>query len=230
MSKLASFFSAASLLVLAACGQAPADPGQTSVAEIQLGSTKAQDKAFAEGDFTSCTLCHGVDLHGNAAVDAPALTQLPSWYLNEQLKAFRAGWRGFGEDDLPGDTMQATAAHMDDAAITAAIAYVASKPVLEVSVDVDTASGAYIRGKALYEETCAACHGATALGDQDFMAPPLAGIAPWYLAEQMRKFKSGARGYHEDDLNGQTMKMAAEAFSEDGLADLSLFLEAQPLK
>jgi hypothetical protein len=41
------------------------------------------------------------------------------------------------------------------------------------------------------------------------------GLQDWYLAAQLRKFKTGARGAAKDDENGQKMVKAAGNFVED---------------
>ena len=49
---------------------------------------------------------------------------------------------------------------------------------------------------------CAACHGERALGNKETGSPRLAGQNAQYLAEQLRNFRSSARGWHPDDTHG----------------------------
>ena len=51
--------------------------------------------------------------------------------------------------------------------------------------------------------TCAACHGDNGAGNQDLRAPRLAGVDDWYLATELRKFRSGVRGTNPKDREGQ---------------------------
>lgn len=60
-------------------------------------------------------------------------------------------------------------------------------------------------GQALFQGTCATCHGANGEGNKDLNAPKLAGQADWYLARQLRAFKNGVRGAHEKDVYGKQM-------------------------
>lgn len=58
-------------------------------------------------------------------------------------------------------------------------------------------SGAY--------KTCAACHGATGLGNAALQAPALVNLDDWYLERQVRNFREGVRGRHPKDQWGQQM-------------------------
>lgn len=59
------------------------------------------------------------------------------------------------------------------------------------------ASGAY--------KTCAACHGATGLGNEALQAPSLVNLDEDYLLRQIENFRSGIRGRHPEDRWGQQM-------------------------
>ena len=72
----------------------------------------------------------------------------------------------------------------------------------EVSAYVATLSGAKSAatlggdastGKAAYG-TCVACHGANGEGNQALNAPKLGGLQDWYVARQLKNFKTGVRG------------------------------------
>ncbi|HEX7114075.1 MAG TPA: c-type cytochrome [Steroidobacter sp.] len=70
----------------------------------------------------------------------------------------------------------------------------------EQSKAVDAAAG-----QALFQGTCATCHGANGEGNKDLNAPKLAGQADWYLARQLQAFRDGVRGAHEKDVYGKQM-------------------------
>ena len=53
----------------------------------------------------SCAACHGGLATGNPALNAPNLMILNDWYIVEQLKKFKNGWRGQIERDPIGATM-----------------------------------------------------------------------------------------------------------------------------
>ena len=61
---------------------------------LALASTAAAGSyTVVPEKFISCTTCHGVELSGNQAVDAPRLNGMESWYVRNQLKAFQNGSR-----------------------------------------------------------------------------------------------------------------------------------------
>jgi len=75
-------------------------------------------------------------------------------------------------------------------------------------------AGDVVAGKALYS-VCSACHGDQAQGNRDLNAPKLNGQAGWYLARQLRNFKSGLRGASERDTNAKAMLPFAQTLADD---------------
>ena len=73
-------------------------------------------------------------------------------------------------------------------------------------------------GAASYA-VCAACHGAQGEGIETLSAPKLAGQDPRYLKEQLRKYKAGIRGTHQDDTYGKQMAPMAATLVTDALVD-----------
>jgi cytochrome c oxidase subunit 2 len=69
------------------------------------------------------------------------------------------------------------------------------------------ASGAY--------KTCAACHGATGLGNAALQAPALVNLDADYLERQVRHFRDGIRGRHPEDRWGQQMSDQAALLKDD---------------
>jgi cytochrome c oxidase subunit 2 len=67
---------------------------------------------------------------------------------------------------------------------------------------------------------CSSCHGERGEGNQAQGAPRLAGQDAAYLARQMTNFKTGRRGYREDDKAGARMRAVAAALSD---ADIQNF-------
>jgi len=55
-------------------------------------------------------------------------------------------------------------------------------------------------------DLCAQCHGQAGQGNELFRAPPIAGMAEWYVAKQLHKYKDGVRGAHADDAEGLKMR------------------------
>lgn len=69
------------------------------------------------------------------------------------------------------------------------------------------ASGAY--------KTCAACHGATGLGNKVLQAPALVNLDEDYLLRQVENFRNGIRGRHPKDQWGQQMSDQAALLPDE---------------
>lgn len=166
-------------------------------------AVQAEEYSIVPEQFGYCVTCHGVELQGNRSVDAPRLNGLNSWYVRNQLVAFRNGWRGTHSLDLVGMEMRPQATVLDDAGVEAAVAFVSQvAPRTNDSVSI---SGDVSRGAQLYA-TCAACHGDRGAGNETLQAPRLAGQSDWYLVDQLEKFRLGARGSSADDTYGAQMR------------------------
>lgn len=77
--------------------------------------------------FAPCAACHGPEAEGNAELKAPPLRGREDWYIVNQLKAFRAGYRGTHAEDVPGQQMRAAATVLaDDQALTDVATYIAT--------------------------------------------------------------------------------------------------------
>jgi cytochrome c oxidase subunit II len=83
-------------------------------------------------------------------------------------------------------------------------------------------------GQPLYA-TCTACHGPEGGGNSELQAPALAGLEPWYLERQLRYFREGVRGAHEQDRFGQQMAaMARTIASDEAVRNLSAYIASLP--
>jgi len=80
------------------------------------------------------------------------------------------------------------------------------------------APGDPVLGAASYA-VCAACHGAQGEGLLALNAPKLSGQDPRYLKRQLRNYKAGLRGIHEDDVNGRVMAPMAATLVNDAMID-----------
>lgn len=72
---------------------------------------------------------------------------------------------------------------------------------------VSASSGAY--------RTCAACHGATGLGNKAVQAPALVNLDDWYLERQLLNYRDGIRGRHPKDRWGQQMADQASLLADE---------------
>ena len=75
-------------------------------------------------------------------------------------------------------------------------------------------------GKIFYDQRCASCHGENGEGNRLVEAPSLQRLEGWYFLEQMRKFRSGQRGYHIKDITGQSMAAASKEISDRNLRNV----------
>jgi cytochrome c oxidase subunit II len=83
-------------------------------------------------------------------------------------------------------------------------------------------------GEAIFA-TCAACHGASGEGNPALNGPKLAGQEGWYLRTQLKNFKSGARGAHEDDVLGQQMAAMSGMLVDDAaIENVIAYIETLP--
>jgi cytochrome c oxidase subunit 2 len=162
-------------------------------------------------EYVYCTVCHGVQLMGNPIIRAPRLSGMDSWYVENQLRAFKKGWRGKHEMDLIGMEMQPMAAALTDEQIKEVSAFVAAT---RSDAPPGTIDGDANKGRAYYS-TCAACHGVRGEGNIALGSPALTGINDWYLVTQIRNFRDGTRGSHAGDTYGMQMRASARLLSDD---------------
>lgn len=77
--------------------------------------------------FQVCSACHGPDARGNPDTQAPKLAGQYPWYLERQLRNFRAGIRGVDSADTNGFMMRPMAEGLpDDQAVSDVVAYIST--------------------------------------------------------------------------------------------------------
>ena len=83
-------------------------------------------------------------------------------------------------------------------------------------------------GQATYP-VCATCHGSQGEGIVALNSPKLSGQESWYLETQLRNFKNGVRGAHEDDVYGKQMApMAAVLADEAAIRNMAAYISTLP--
>lgn len=163
--------------------------------------------------YGACENCHGRDGYGQQNIAAPAIAGLPSWYLEAQFYKFRTGIRGAHPDDFEGLRMRPMSRQMmDDQEIKAVLTYVSQLPAKNQA---KTLEGGDAAAGAQSYATCTACHGPDGKGNQALNAPPITGQHDWYLASQIKKFKSGIRGTHPKDVTGAQMRPMAMTLADE---------------
>lgn len=202
------------MAALAAACSAPTDP-------MALGAAR----------FSQCTPCHGDQGWGNRAIETPPIAGLPAWYVESQLKGFRAEYRGGHFDDAGGLRMRPMALALPtEQDIKAMALYVESLPRPpdkddKLLRDTDSTKGAQAF------TTCTACHGVDGAGNQALGAPPIAGHPDWYIAAQVKKFKAGIRGAKPGDTQGATMRAIALTLANDeAIEDVAAHVASLPYK
>lgn len=199
----------AGVLTMAGCARGPA---AASISGAEL--------------FEACVPCHGPAGEGLPSVAAPAIAGLPAWYVSVQLERFKTGVRGHHADDSEGLRMQAMSRQLrSEAELKAVAAHVASLP--RVTRPAATGGGDAAAGQKAYL-LCASCHGVTGGGFEAGHVPPLAGLDDWYVAAQVRKFKTGVRGTTAGDAFGPVMRAVAATLSAEDITRVASYVHALP--
>lgn len=177
--------------------------------------------AAAEGDpaagkslFPVCTACHGPTGQGNQAMNAPKLAGVQDWYFIKQMQLFQKGARGTAPGDMSGMQMASMAKGpqlSSEQALKDMAAYIDTLPDTPIT---PTVTGDVEAGSKLYP-ICATCHGKQAEGLEQMGGPRLAGQNDWYLVAQIKKFKQGQRGYHNEDHGGRQMRPMVATLTDD---------------
>ncbi len=95
---------------------------------------------------------------------------------------------------------------------------------LVFSIFSSAAAHADARGEQLYRN-CTICHGPDGQGIALQLAPALTGLSEKYLVEQLKKFKSGMRGSHPDDVAGLRMlPMSQTLLTEEDMVAVSRYI------
>jgi cytochrome c oxidase subunit 2 len=128
-------------------------------------------------------------------------------YLARQLHNFKAGRRGYAEQDQAGQQMRAFASGLGEEGIASLSAYFAGLPAVKLPAAASAVSPA---GAALYQNTCAYCHGLQAQGYPQMQAPNLRLLGGWYINQQMASYRQGWRGAEAHaDIQGMWMRSIA---------------------
>ncbi len=181
------------------------------------------DPAKGKERFGACQACHGERGQGNEEAGAPQLARQHDWYLILQLQNFKAGLRGTHKDDRYGQLMAAIAKTLpDEQAVLDVVAYIGTLTAEQLAAA--PGAGPSDKGRIAFAP-CRSCHGERGEGSEGF-GPRLAGQHDWYLLRQLRNFRAGRRGYHEEDTYGQTMRSMANALlpNEQDLNDVVSFI------
>jgi len=176
----------------------------------------------AQEIFTTCAACHGPHGEGRFELGAPSIAGRSARSIEAELQEFRSGLRGAHFDDHQGMRMRPMALSLaTDQDVKVVASYAASLPPVKHSPRLD---GDRKAGEALYA-SCGSCHGPIGAGDEENGMPRLAGIEDWYIALQLKKFKSGIRGYSPSDDLGSVMRGATDPLADDkAMQDVAAYI------
>lgn len=172
--------------------------------------------------YRACVSCHGPDGGGDTLQEAPAIAGLPQWYIASQLERFQTGLRGKHPDDVQGLRMRPMSLQVATEAQRLAVAeYVAGLAPVHNTTRLTT--GDATAGESAYV-MCMSCHGVKGEGNEAVNAPPLAGLDDWYVALQIRKFRSGIRGAAPGDALGPIMTAMSAAIQPEAVDDIAAYV------
>jgi cytochrome c553 len=198
--------------------------GGVSLSGCGLGKTDVATRG--QEVFQTCAPCHNPDGSGNSAVGAPNIAGMKQWYVEAELRKFRTGARGMHFNDIEGMRMRPMALSLaTDDDVHAVARYVESLPPVRHA---RALPGDAHAGDTQFHAVCVSCHGINGEGNDDVKAPRLAGTDDWYLATQLRKFKSGVRGNNPKDIEGRLMRpMARGLADEDAIRNVVAYISTR---
>ncbi len=200
----------------------------------------ALDLERAKEIYGPCAACHGEFGAGGKKGEYPRIAgQLPK-YLEQQLKAFQSQRRVnlpmypyTKERELPDEDMKLVSAYLaqielptrppvfkdSDGALTRLLA-------MEKVMIVPRAEGNIDRGKLVYDQQCAVCHGKSGKGRGMF--PMLVGQYTSYLKKQIDAYLKADRPHDEDRASEGVLYRLPAQDIQDVLAHLTAIQEVQP--
>lgn len=209
MAPIRNSIALAALIAVAACG-----------AEPETGMARGEQV------YGTCVPCHGANGEGNHDLGAPRIAGLPQWYVEPALEKYEEAWRGGHPMDTVGIKMRSMALSLDlDADRPSVAQFVAAMPVPSFEgMQHEWVGGDAQAGQQVFQ-TCVACHGPQAAGNEAVMAPPLTNQHPSYLLTQLEKFKKGWRGTNPNDTWGATMRANALLLSEEDMRNVVAYIQ-----
>jgi cytochrome c oxidase subunit 2 len=174
----------------------------------------------------ACSPCHAPGGEGYQSEYSPKISGQEDWYLGRQLENFRNDLRGADDSERWARQMNFHIKDFSPAQLESFVEYIGS---LDDTPAETTVVGDTIRGQQLYTQTCLVCHGDDGMGNSVLNSPRLAGMSDWYMVSQLKKFRTGLRGDHPDDVFGSQMVPSAKALpDEQALFDVVAYINLLP--
>jgi uncharacterized protein len=184
---------------LSSCQPHPVDKESRSLEDTKL--------------LQQCLLCHD----NKEMQRGPILDGLQEEYMLTQIAKFQWGQRGAHKFDYQGELMATAIKDFKQEDLEQSIALIARRAPRNY---LRTVKGDANLGKEIYKAQCLTCHGEQAEGLKQFKTGSLAILEDWYLLTQLRNYKSGRRGYHEKDIEGQAMRAIVSSLSDRDLKNI----------
>jgi cytochrome c553 len=73
---------------------------------------------------------------------------------------------------------------------------------------------------------CTVCHGAQGNGNPAIQAPKIAGIQPWYLKQELQRFRGKLRGTQAGDVTGMEMQPVAMQLNDQAIEAVATYVGA----
>ena len=183
---------------------------------LRADESRPQSADLATTMFQNvCAQCHGPKGEGNLQIKSPSIAHLPSWYVIAQINNFRDSRRGTDPTDPQGLLMAGISKALQPDQIHALAKHVEKMPMVVPTPLAKEGEANLENGMILFQERCMECHRYNASGEMAFGSPPLTGRQDWYLADQIRKFKTGKRGTVKADVNGAKMVFSSQFVSDE---------------
>ena len=166
--------------------------------------------------YKFCALCHGSVGQGTKGGDFPKIGGLPAWYQLHQMDLFvkeerfnpamvTIGRMGTMTDKEKEDL----SAYLESINIATAVS----------TLDIPLYKGDVAKGKEMFDEDCADCHGDRAEGNKRKDAPPTANQYSEYLLRQIDFFIAKER-HHDNDPEDETF----EDYSREDIIDILTYI------
>ncbi|PON14495.1 hypothetical protein C2W62_28780 [Candidatus Entotheonella serta] len=187
---------------------------------LAVAGVGGEDRRASDSQNTSaltwraCQRCHST----REMQRGPLLEGLPAIYLKSQLLKFKTGVRGRNPQNRSEYLMGSMRDMIPESvALDRLVNYISTR---QPRPHIATLRGDTRRGKAVYQG-CRHCH--TPNSD----IPVLTQLEPWYVLDQLRKYKQGLRGGHADDRNGKLMQRILAPLSDSDLKSVAIYIQHQ---
>lgn len=182
-----------------------------SAAEIQA-ATRASVGCFMG--------CHRPAVEEVPETISPKISGLPAQYIYNQ-------WSDMDGTRTSGLSVQMKEfVYLLSPKMMADVAIVLSDREMKYSPDANVVGGeSWTRGKAIYDQSCKACHGEQAVSD-NVRFPSFKGQMPYYLFEQLKNYRDEKRTNRDAPI----MYPFAKMYNEDDYKDIIAYVTGQELK